>query len=246
MTTPARRWGDDLDDSGDDEGLVIPPTHKSRVDKQGIQIVTSYRPNPLHPMKLLKTVQNVKITTERFREPVAVGERRKWAKFGQALQDDKDSNKTTVQSKEDIILEDPNADTDLQDEDPAQAIGGNLTAFWKRQKQRQLEAKFGVGGDDEPAVAAAAVGLAGAWTKVGVGGASAAGAGGVGGKYVPPSARASALAARMGGAVFVPERRTDDLNTIRVTNLSEKYHRSGFTRSLSTIRSHQSCLSRQG
>jgi translation initiation factor 3 subunit G len=232
------RWGDDLDDSDDEEqdtllasstaksgmGLVIPPTHKSRVDKSGIQIVTSYRPNPSHPMKLLKTVQKVKITLERVREPVAVGERRKWTKFGQALIDDKENTKTTVQSKDDIILEDPNADTDLQDEDPAQAIAGNLNAFWAKQQRRQLERKFDVGGDDDPAAAAAAAGgLSGAWTQVGVGGASAAGAGGAaGGKYVPPSARAGALATRMGGAAaFIPERRTDDLNTIRVTNLSE-------------------------
>jgi translation initiation factor 3 subunit G len=239
MSTPARRWGDDLDDSDDEEpdtllatggsakpglGLVIPPTHKSRVDaKSGIQIVTSYRPNPSHPMKLLKTVSKVKITLERVREPVAVGERRKWTKFGQALKDDEENNKTTVQSKDDIVLEDPNADTDLQDEDPAQAIAGNLNAFWAKQQRRQLERKFDVGGDDDPAAAAAAGGLAAGWTQVGVGGAAAAGGGAAaGGKYVPPSARAGALATRMGGAAaFIPERRTDDLNTIRVTNLSE-------------------------
>jgi translation initiation factor 3 subunit G len=236
MTTPARRWGDDLDDSDDEEpdtlaaapgksssslAVTIPPTHKSRVDKQGIQIVTSYRPNPSHPMKLLKTVAKVKITIENVREPKAVGERRKWAKFGQALKDDQESNKTTVQSKDDIVLEDPNADTDLQDEDPAQAIAGNLNAFWAKQQRRQLERKFDVGGDDDAGAAAAAGGLAAGWTQVGVGGASAAGAA-AGGKYVPPSARAGALATRMGGAAaFVPERRTDDLNTIRVTNLSE-------------------------
>ena len=109
----------------------------------------------------------------------------------------------------------------MQDEDPAQAIAGNLNAFWAKQQRRQLERKFDVGGDDVGADAAAAGGLAAGWTQVGVGGASAAGAA-AGGKYVPPSARAGALATRMGGAAaFVPERRTDDLNTIRVTNLSE-------------------------
>jgi translation initiation factor 3 subunit G len=234
------RWGDDLDDSDDEEpdtlvsgtsgkssglGLVIPTTHKSRVDKAGIQIVTSYRQNPSHPGKLLKTVQKIKITAERVREPKAVGERRKWAKFGTAKKDDQEQNKTTVQSKDDILLEDPNADTDLQDEDPAAALSGNLNAFWAKQQRRQLERKFDVGGEDD----AGAAGAADGWTAVGIGGASAAGAGpagALGGKYVPPSARAGALGARpgsmMGGAAgYTPERRTDDLNTIRVTNLSE-------------------------
>merc|ERR1712137_703707 len=65
-----------------------------------------------------------------------------------------------------------------------------------------LERKYGVEGKDDAA--------GGGWNVVGAGGGAASG-----GKYVPPSARAA-----MAGGVK-PERRMDDLNTIRVTNISE-------------------------
>ena len=220
MSTP--RWGDDYDDSDDEQqlpstgksvglgGVQIPPTQKSRIDSKGIQIVTSYRQNPSNPGQLLKTITKVKVTTEKVKEPLAVQERRKWKKFGQAAIDEKEGVKTTVQSKDEVFLEDPNADIDLQEEDPTAAFG-NLNAFWAKQNRRQLERKYNVegggGGPDE----AAAPG----WTQVGAGGSTAAASST--GKYVPPSARAGATSA----AGYKPERRMDDLNTIRVTNLSE-------------------------
>lgn len=214
MSTP--RWGDDLDDSDDENqpviqnktglgGVQIPPTHKSRIDSKGIQIVTSYRQNPSNPGQLLKTVTKQKVEVEKIKEPLAVGERRKWKKFGQAAIDEKEGVKTTVQSKDEVFLEDPNADTDLQEEDPTAAFG-NLNAFWAKQRQRDLERKYDVAGEGEPA--------ASGWTQVGAGGATASSTG----KYVPPSARAGAAGASTG---YRPERRMDDLNTIRVTNLSE-------------------------
>ena len=96
----AQRWGDVLDDDSDEEdiiqqpthsnaadGLVIPPTHKSRIDSKGIQIVTSYRQHPANASQLLKTITKVKVTTEKVREAKAVEERRKWKKFGNALKD---------------------------------------------------------------------------------------------------------------------------------------------------------------
>jgi translation initiation factor 3 subunit G len=49
------------------------------------------------------------------------------------------------------------------------------------------------------------------WTQVGARGAAA-----TTGKYVPPAARAG-----LSGLTMKPEGRTDDLNTIRVTNISE-------------------------
>jgi len=216
----APRWGDDYDDSDDEEqqptsssaavglgGVQIPPTQKSRIDSKGIQIVTSYRQNPSNPGQLLKTITKVKVTTEKVKEPLAVGDRRKWKKFGQAAVDEKEGVKSTVQSKDEIFLEDPNADTDLQEEDPTAAFG-NLNAFWAKQAKRQLERKYDVeGGPAGPGEEAAAPG----WTQVGAGGSS--------GKYVPPSARAGASSSSAAG--YKPERRMDDLNTIRVTNLSE-------------------------
>lgn len=218
---PTPRWGDDVDDSDSDEEvrfqsksgqLTIPPTHKSRVDSKGIQIVTSYRANPSNSSQLLKTVTKVKVSIETVREPKAVGERRKWKKFGQALQDEKEDNKSTVQSKDEIFLEDPNADTDLQDEDPAVAIAGNLNAFWAKQQRRQLERKYDVHGEPAPPEGGAA---ADGWTQVG---SAAAATGGNTGKYVPPSARGGAASA---GSAYKPEQRRDEFNTIRVTNLSE-------------------------
>ena len=233
----APRWGDDLDDSDDEQqgnkfqssksssggglGIQIPPTQKSRIDSKGIQVVTSYRINPSHAGQLLKTVTKVKVTVEKVKEPLAVAERRLWRKFGQAAIDEKEGVKTSTQSKDEILLEDPNADTDLQEED-ATATFGNLNAFWALQQKRQLMRKYEVSDRPEDA----ADGGAG-WTQVGAPGGGASGSGGgTSNRYIPPSLRAGMAAAAAGGpgassaTGFQPERRVDDLNTIRVTNLS--------------------------
>jgi len=209
----AQRCGDVLDDSDEETevivpkakstgGLEIPPTQKSRIDSKGIQITTSYRQHPANAKQLLKTVTKVRVTKQTIREAKAVDERRKWKKFGEALKDESSegAQRSTIVSKDDIYIEDPFADTDLQDEDPASAIAGNLNEFWAKQQQRQLERKYDVGEEQGGAGAG--------WTQVGAGSAGA-------GKYVPPSARA-ALASGV-----KPAARTDDLNTIRVTNISE-------------------------
>jgi translation initiation factor 3 subunit G len=222
VNTP--RWGDDLDDSDDEQqqttlssknagdlGAQIPPTQMSRIDSKGIQIVTSYRLNPSHPGQLLKTITKVKVTIEKVKEPLAVAERRAWKKFGQAALDEAEGVKATAQSKDEIVLEDPNADTDLQEED-ATATFGNLNAFWVKQQKRQLMRKYDVADGPEESDGGPA------WTQVGAGGAAASS--GTSGKYIPPSIRAG-LSSASGAGGFQPERRIDDLNTIRVTNLSE-------------------------
>ena len=233
----AERWGDDYDDSDEenvnvatkttgDAALEIPPTHKSRIDSKGIQIVTSYRQHPANSKALLKTITKVKVFTETIKESKAVGIRRKWSKFGDALKDelaDGGGHRSCIQSKDDIFLEDPNADTDLQDEDPTKAIAGNLNEFWAKQQRRQLERKYDVGGEEGTGEGG---GAGDGWTQVGAAGAGA----GAPGKYVPPSARGgvgggggpgggglAGLAAKAGAT----QQRTDDLNTIRVTNVSE-------------------------
>jgi len=190
------RWGDDADDSSDDEsrgeqvptttttneqsktggGITVPPTHTSRIDSKGIKVVTSYRLDPSNPNRLLKTTTKIRVTTDKVKENRAVATRRKWAKFGQAAIDEDQSN-VTIQSRDDIYMEDPNADVDLQEEDVGKAIAGNLNAFWAKQNMRNLQRKYDVDGDD------AGKGDGGAddgWTQVGAGG---------GNKYVPPSAR---------------------------------------------------------
>jgi translation initiation factor 3 subunit G len=232
----ATRWGDDADSSDDEEqqlqestiaapstsesggGITVPPTHTSRIDSKGIKVVTSYRVDPSNPQRLLKTTTKIRVTYDKVRENVAVAARRKWKKFGQAAIDEDQSN-VTIQSRDDIYIEDPNADVDLQDEDVSKAISGNLNAFWAKQNLRNLQRKYDVDGDDAGKEGGADDG----WNTVGAGGAAPSG-----GKYVPPSARGGSS---MGGkslsalAASAPEggRSNDnrDQNTIRVTNISE-------------------------
>ena len=243
------RWGDDADSSDDEEpqlqestggvaapssetggsgsgGITVPPTHTSRIDSKGIKVVTSYRVDPANSQRLLKTTTKIKVTYDKVKENVAVAARRKWKKFGQAAIDEDQSN-VTIQSRDDIFMEDPNADVDIQDEDATKAISGNLNAFWAKQNLRNLQRKYDVDGDD----AGKEPGAEDGWTQVGAGGSapSGSGGGGGGGKYVPPSARGgssmggkslSALAAAAPGEG--PSRNDNrDQNTIRVTNISE-------------------------
>ena len=239
MTSTSKRWGD-LDDeaapstsstinsSSKNSTLTIPPTHTSRIDSKGIKLVTSYRAaNPSDPnsTSLLKTVTKIRVHTVKVREHKLVESRRKWKKFGQAAIDEDQSN-VTIQSRDDIYLEDPNADTDLQDEDPSKALAGNLNSFWEKQKIRALERKYGVGAED-PGKDAAGGGAGGAgegWNTVGGNKSGAAG-----GKYVPPSQRGkmgggggslAAMASKMDPSGGGSDKRSEQ-NTIRVTNISE-------------------------
>jgi len=244
MAPAQARWGDDPDSSDDESvaqesspaptsaptsapesssgGITIPPTHTSRVDSKGIKIVTSYKPDPSNPNRLMKTTTKIRVTSDKISENVAVAVRRKWKKFGQAAVDEDQSN-VTIHSRDDIFMEDPNADVDLQEEDVGKAIAGNLNAFWAKQNMRNLQRKYDVDGDEAAGGAAAADD---GWAVVGAGG------GGGGSKYVPPSARGGSAA--MGGkslsalAANAPAegpggRGNDnrDQNTLRVTNISE-------------------------
>ena len=241
------RWGDADDDSDEEEtpqelsglkpasaGVAIPPTHYSRVDKAGIQIVTSYKAGRSAGQLLIKTIAKLRVDRYTLKEAKGVQERRGWNKFGTALEDEKQGNQTSVQSKDEVLMENPHADTDLQDEDVTSAIKGNLNAFWAKQQRRQLERKYDVGSGDVEAeggdagVAAAAAGgdeSGGGWTQV-----RAGGTGGPG-RYVIPAQRggpAATAGSGGSGAYKAPMGRggaggstMDDLNTIRVTNLSE-------------------------
>jgi len=239
VSSSEKRWGDEEDDdisynaveSSSTQplgGLTIPPTHTSRIDSKGNKIVTSYRANPSNPTQsLLKTVTKIKVTTATVREHVDVAKRRQWKKFGQAATDEDQSN-VTIQSRDDIFMEDPNADTDLQDEDVTKALAGNLNEFWQKQQRRHLERKYDVDGKDE----GVATELGEGWHKVGAKDGAGPAAGGPS-KYVPPSARAGMASKATGssladlsskiGAGGGSDRGSDnrEQNTIRVTNISE-------------------------
>jgi len=248
MAPANARWGDDPDSSDDESeagaapppiavtasdtsapsgdgatgglGVTVPPTHTSRIDSKGIKIVTSYCADPSNPSRLLKTTTKIRVTYDKLSENVAVASRRKWKKFGQAGGEEDQSN-VTIQSRDDIMIEDPNADVDLQEEDAGKALSGNLNAFWAKQNMRSLQRKYDVDGND--AGKEGGGGGDDGWTQVGLGGG--------GNKYVPPSARggANGMAGKSLSALAatVPEgadRRNDnrDQNTIRVTNISEE------------------------
>jgi len=224
------RWGDEDDESSTEgevttstpasqsktaTGLAIPATHTSRIDSKGIKTVTTYRAEPGNPNQILKTVTKVRVYFDKLRESKDVEKRRKWKKFGQAATSLDESN-VTIQSRDDIFIEDPNADVDKQDEDAGKALAGNLNAFWLKQQRRQLERKYDVdstGLNAEPSENKEADG----WTKVGD-----TGAGKATGKYVPPSARGGVrLSDKMGEGSGRGSGGDRDQNTIRVTNISE-------------------------
>lgn len=226
MSDSTKRWGDLDDETPSSSSLVIPPTHTSRIDSKGIKLVTSYKAaNPSEPnsSSLLKTTTKIRVHTVKIKEHTTVESRRQWKKFGQAAIDEDQSN-VTIQSKDDIFLEDPNADTDLQDEDPSKALAGNLNSFWEKQKIRALERKYGVGNEDISKDAGAGGGAGDGWNTVG----GDKGAGG-GGKYVPPSARKmgagggslAAMASKIDANGGPSSDKRSDQNTIRVTNISE-------------------------
>jgi len=224
--------------SGGKVSVKIPPTHTTRLDAKGVKTVTSYRSNASNPNQLIKSVTRVKVTTVKVREHVDVAKRRKWKRFGQAAIDEDQSNVTIV-SRDDIYMEDPNADISLEEDDPTKAISANLNAFWAKQQRRQLERKYDVEDTDMEAMASGGGGLSQAEMNAGwrqVTGPSSGGAAAQ--KYVPPGRAAiggaaapkslSALADAMagggdgdgkGGRRMMDNDR--DQNTIRVTNIGE-------------------------
>uniref|UniRef100_A0A6U5KZ42 Eukaryotic translation initiation factor 3 subunit G n=1 Tax=Corethron hystrix TaxID=216773 RepID=A0A6U5KZ42_9STRA len=234
------RWADQDDDDSSTSSTsslppanskLLPPSKSSGPDGKGIKTVISWRRDDAGRRVRLTT--RVRVSTSTVRHPKTRLARRHWVrnKFGAAASCEDESN-VTIRSMDEVRIEDPNADVDLQDEDPSKALAGNLNAFWQKQKERHLKRQYGVDGDD----AANAQELqdqkdaAEGWSKVG---SAAAG----GGKYVPPSMRGTSggggksladMAERAGvtgdeGGKDGGARRFDDRdqNTIRVTNISE-------------------------
>lgn len=208
-------------------GVTIPKSHTSRVDSKGVKTVTTYRADPSNPNQILKTVTKIKVYVDDVRESKDVEKRRQWKKFGTAATSLDESN-VTIQSRDDVYIEDPNADVDKSDEDAGKALAGNLNAFWLKQQRRQLERKYDVGDPDDADAGKEKDDAGDGWTKVG--GDSGKSGSGLG-KYVPPSARGSsgfggkslaAMAESGGGGGGGGRGGGDrDIHTIRVTNISE-------------------------
>jgi len=219
------RWGDEDDDSASSveeeqiittaSGHVIPPTHSTRVDSKGIKTVTSYKPHSSNMNQIVQTTSKIRVVPVKVREHISVDVRRKWKKFGHAA-DQEDQSNVTIISREDIFMEDPHVDNDLQDEDVSKSLAGNLNAFWTKQQRRNLERKYEAQEGPEEKVDEQG------WTRVG----------GTlntttpsSGKYVPPSLRGTGT----GAGKTLGERDSHrssiggdrDHNTIRVTNISE-------------------------
>lgn len=237
------RWGDEEDDSSTEgdagtsttaviqnktsTGVPIPPSHTSRIDSKGIKTVKTYRAEPGNPNQILKNVTKIRVYVDNVRESRDVEKRRRWKKFGQAATSMDESN-VTIQSRDDVYIEDPHADVDKQDEDAGKALAGNLNAFWLKQQRRQLERKYDVDSSGLNADAAGDSKDTDGWTKVGD---ASSGKAGGGGKYVPPAARSSggglggkslsAMAERAGDGGGRGSGGDRDQNTIRVTNISE-------------------------
>ncbi|GKY91517.1 hypothetical protein MPSEU_000123900 [Mayamaea pseudoterrestris] len=221
------RWGENVDDSDDEEMRgsssnaneqdVVPPTIESWFVSQGIQTTTTYKRHSKHSRQLIKTITKSNMDTVTAKDAERMQERGQWREFGQAAIDTKEKNQNTVRSKEETLLEDPRANTDLQDQDADAAIAENLNAFWAKQKRRQLERKYDVGGTP----GAEGGGSNEGWTQVenslASGGGSTPGAAGSAGpgEYMTPTQRVELVNPDTGGF-----RQTDDLNTLRVTNLS--------------------------
>lgn len=230
------RWGDEDDDSASSaeqpkttpSGYILPPTQVSRLEK-GIKTVTSYKPHASNPNQLTEVTSKVKvIVTVNVREHISVEGRRRWKPFGEAANvNEAQRSNVTIVSRDDVFMEDPNAD--VEPEDASKALAGNLNAFWAKQQRRQLERKYDLPEEEKAD--------AGGWTKVGGGGekataasnaasnssannASSSAAPASSGKYIPPSLRKS-LSERDSSRHNAVSNSDRDQNTIRVTNISE-------------------------
>ncbi|XP_004288906.1 PREDICTED: eukaryotic translation initiation factor 3 subunit G-like [Fragaria vesca subsp. vesca] len=198
-TQPANpRWGDLDEEDGDKELdlLLLPPKQVIGPNEKGIKKVIEYKFNEEgHKVKITTTtrIQSRQMTK-------AAVERRSWAKFGDAVDEDAGANLTVV-SKDEIMLERPKAlGTNTAHELPKTNEGGNTTL--------KLCRTCGKKGDH--------------WTaqclykdlatqSTGDISSSEAGTTSKTGTYVPPGMRP-------GGKKSTPR---NDENSVRVSNLSE-------------------------
>ncbi|KUF80997.1 WD repeat-containing protein 36 [Phytophthora nicotianae] len=100
MAISGMRWGDEEDD-------LLPQRCESEPDSNGVRQIVEWKVNEAGDK--VKVTKKVKKVTEVERISKRALERKKWAKFGDAL-DDGDGSNVTYMSYEEVKLEDPNAD----------------------------------------------------------------------------------------------------------------------------------------
>lgn len=208
------RWGEMEEDEEDNMDYLLPPKQVLGPDERGIKKVIEYRFNEDgQKVKVTTTTRVRRLANARISKRAL--ERRNWAKFGDAVQEDVGARLTMV-STEEILLERPKA-AGSKSED--KAAGDSLTQLGKsggavlmlcrtcgkkgehwtsRCPFKDLAAPSDTFTDKPPAAAETSAGVPG-----------------VKGAYVPPSMRPGAE--KVGSDM----RRRNDENSVRVTNLSE-------------------------
>ncbi|KAG2788395.1 hypothetical protein JG687_00009405 [Phytophthora cactorum] len=221
MAISGMRWGDEEDD-------LLPQRVESEPDSNGVRQIVEWKVNEAGDK--VKVTKKVKKVTEVERISKRALERKKWAKFGDAL-DDGDGSNVTYMSYEEVTLEDPNADQVLPGEKKEEEnifagvknssivvcrhcgmVGDHWTLKcpYKDTPKEELEqdmAKRAEAGETAAPAASSAEPSARGSALDGAFGSS---------KYVPPSLRGRVGAGGDAGG----DNSRDDSATLRVTNVS--------------------------
>eukprot|EP00741_Cyanophora_paradoxa_P010447 tig00000037_g10102.t1 len=214
------RWGDDVGDELEDRGAPL-PAREEFVDDDGARVIYEYRYNEQNQLvKTTTRIRTVKVTKKINKH---VEERRAWKKFGHA-KDSPAGPETGITSFGDEIFLETKEKPKKSEEVAAelQAAGKSAIVMCRicgRQGDHwTLKCPF----KDKLQPVAGASGVKPGEEKAGdvAGGAGAAAAASLGGKYVTPAARARADGKAVGGDAF-GQRGGDDQFTVRVSNLSE-------------------------
>lgn len=208
------RWADTLDD---DDAVQIPVGSVTGPDAKGVKTVIEYKKNDKG--EIVKVTTRIKTSNIEKKLYKSQAERRKWQRFGDAL-NEQAGDSITVRAVEDIPFERVRLQKSTQEEkktaiDVATALAmGDTSAvgtslkdmLYRRRMERQLAAARGQGplGEKPP-------------EEDGSGGAILPTAGAKGG-YVPPSVRNRAAGGAGAGGDSMHKR---EENSVRVTNLSE-------------------------
>ncbi|MQL86839.1 hypothetical protein Taro_019366 [Colocasia esculenta] len=211
------RWGELEEDDADYYAYLLPPPVVIGPDENGLKKLIEYRFNDDgEKVKVTTTTRTRKLARARLSKRAL--ERRGWAKFGDAVREDAGSRLTMV-STEEIILERPRPPGSKVEEvnvpDPLASVGKAGAVLmvcrtchkkgdhWTAQCPYKDLAAQTDAFIDRPPVSETAAPAAGART----------------GTYVPPGMRAGGGGG--GGERSMPDRRRNDENSVRVTNLSE-------------------------